>query len=315
MVLSGMASDITRGLFYDITIGKEQGWSLHTWSAHDNPHVAVQWQEELDFIAKHQPQLVQTARFRQAYLNEWVVDEEKLVYKFTDAKNIYKQTPPGLSPTGWTYVLGVDTGWEDDNAFVLGKFHDNDPCLYIVRTYNKGHMTFDQVAEKIREFMAHPTEAPVKIIIDGANKQGVESMRARSSIPFEYADKIGKVDFIEMMNGDFVQGKIKINSQCDALVGELKALIWKTDGETIVVPKKEDPRLPNHLADAMLYMWRNGYHYQSEPAVKKIVIGSRGWYEKQKDGIWDRERERLEKEENRIGDGWPSDQDSGWSSL
>lgn len=246
IVLSGMASNITRGLFYDITNGKEKGWNVHKWSAHDNPYMAKQWQEELDFISQNQPQLMGTARFRQAYLNEWVVDEEKLVYKFNDHRNIYSDLPQAHSP-GWTYILGVDTGWEDDNAFVLCAFHENLPELYIIKTFNKPKMTFDQVVEKIREFMADETHSPAKIIIDGANKQGIESMRSRSGIPFEYADKQGKVDFIEMLNGDFVQGKIKINQNCQTLISELKALIWKTDGEAIVLPKKEDPRLPNHL--------------------------------------------------------------------
>lgn len=309
LVLSGMASDITRGLFYDITNKKEQGWSLHEWSAHDNPYVAVQWQEELDFIAQQQPQLMQTARFRQAYLNEWVVDEEKLVYKFSEGKNTFSDLPK-INPTGWTYILGVDTGWEDDNAFVLCSFHENLPELYINKTFNRPKMTFDQVVDKINEFMSHPIQSPAKIIIDGANKQGVESMRHRSSIPFEYADKQGKADFIEMANGDFVQGRIKINSSCTGLITELKSLIWKTDGESIVIPRKEDPRLPNHLCDAMLYAWRNGYHYQSEPAKRQIVIGSREWYEKQAQDIWEKESEALMRQDRMDHDdgaGWPQE--------
>jgi len=313
-VLSGMASNITRGLFYDITTGKEQGWSLHKWSAHDNPHVAKQWQEELDFIAKHQPELMQTARFRQAYLNEWVVDEEKLVYRFNHEKNTYRERPQAR-PDGWTYILGVDLGWEDDNAFVLCAFHENLPELFVLRTYNKPKMTFDQVVVKINEFMQDPNFPPCKVIIDGANKQGVESMRVRSSIPFEFADKQGKVDFIEMLNGDLVQGKVKINVNCTELIDEMKALIWKTDGDIIVIPKKEEPRLPNHLCDAFLYAWRNGYHYQHEPEVKKIVVGSREWYLKQTENQWERERAAIEKQQGiGIGSGWPDDSNSGWPS-
>lgn len=307
-VLSGMASNITRGLFYDITTGKEQGWSLHQWSAHDNPHVAKQWQEELDFIALHQPALTQSARYRQAYLNEWVVDEEKLVYRFSDVKNTYLERPK-VREEGWSYVLGVDLGWEDDNAFVLTAFHENLPELYVIRTYNKPKMTFDQVVVKIQEFMNDPHFPPSKVIVDGANKQGVETMRIRSHIPFEFADKQGKVDFIEILNGDFVQSKIKINSQCHELISELKALIWKTDGEIIVLPKKEEPRLPNHLCDAFLYAWRNGYHYHSEPVKKSLIVGSREWYLAQSDQIWEREREHLEKQSG-IGDSWPSE--GGW---
>lgn len=301
IVLSGMASDITRGLFYDITTRREAGWSLHQWSAHDNPHVAVQWQEELDFIAEQQPHLLNTARFRQAYLNEWVVDEEKLVYKFYEDRNTFNAIPNGLSPNGWTYILGVDTGWEDDNAFVLAGFHENEKTLYVFKTFHKPKMTFDQVVVKIQEFMDDKVYAPAKIIIDGANKQGVESMRQRSSIPFEYADKIGKVDFIEMLNGDLVQGKIKIHDSCEALTNEMKALIWKSDGESLVIPKREDPRLPNHLCDAFLYAWRNGFHYMSEPKTRTLAVGSREWYLKQSEDIWDREKEQLEQKDQ----GWP----------
>lgn len=315
IVLSGMASNITRGLFYDITRRKEKGWSLHEWSAFDNPHIAKQWGEELEFIRTQQPELMQTARFRQAYLNEWVVDEEKLVYRFNEQKNTYI-TLPQANPIGWTYVLGVDLGWEDDNAFVLTAYHENLPELFVIKTFNKPKLTFDQVVLKVQEFMADPDHPPAKIIIDGANKQGVETMRQRSAIPFEFADKQGKVDFIEMLNGDLVQGKIKINAQCQTLTSELKALIWKTEGETIVVPKKEDPRLPNHLCDALLYAWRNGYHYQSEPAKTKVIVGSRQWYEQQTQDIWEREREHLERserhDENLDDSNWPTLDEGGF---
>jgi hypothetical protein len=308
LVLSGMASDITRGLFYDITTGKEQGWSLHKWSAHDNPHVSTQWAEEIEFITKQQPHLIGSARFRQAYLNEWVVDEDKLVYKFDSTRNVFQKRPTHLIPTGWTYVLGIDTGWEDD-AFVLTAFHENDPTLYVVRTFNQPKMTFDQVTAKVLEFMNDSEKPPSKVIIDGANKQGVESMRQRSSIPFEYADKTGKVDFIEMLNGDLIQGKIKIHEGCTELTAELKSLIWKSDAGTITIPKKEDPRLPNHLCDAFLYAWRNGYHHMSNPLKTPLVVGSREWYLKQSDDIWERERDALIQNQSN----WPNDE-GGWAS-
>lgn len=310
--LMGTSSNFTRGLFFDITTGKKTDWKVHTWTAHDNPYVAKQWQEELDEIDRDRPLFKETPLFKQWYLNQWVVDTDKLVYKFSVDRNLCTERPIRLAPAGWTYVLGVDTGWEDDNAFVLAGFHENDPNLYVVKTFNKPHMTFDQVTEKIQEFMNDEEMAPSKVIIDGANKQGVESMRQRSSIPFEYADKQGKVDFIEMLNADLVQAKIKINSTCSTLINELMGLVWKTDGDKIVIPKKEHPALPNHLCDAFLYAWRNGYHYQSMAAQPKLIVGSREWYLKQNNIDWEAERERLENEQGQQG-GWPSS--DGWGSL
>lgn len=304
----GTASNFARGLFYDITTNKESGWSLHQWTAHDNPYVAKQYQEELDEIKEKRPLYMETPQYRQWYLNEWVVDEDKLVYRFNETRNLYKELPK-LPADGWSYVLGVDTGWEDDNAFVLTGYHINDPTLYVLKTYNKPKMTFDQVVEVIHKFMADPVMAPHKVIIDGANKQGVESMRARSNIPFEYADKVGKVDFIEQLNADLIQAHIKCHSTHKTLMDEWMSLVWKTEGDKIVLPKKEHPSLPNHLCDAMLYAWRNGYHYHSAPATTIIPIGSKAWYEKQADNIWERERERLE---NEVASGdWPSNGDWG----
>lgn len=308
--LMGTSSNFTRGLFYDITTGVRRDWSVHTWTAFDNPHVAVQWQEELDEIDRDRPAFKETPLFKQWYLNQWVVDTDKLVYKFNTERNMFHVEPKGLNPAGWTYILGVDTGWEDDNAFVLTGYHENDPHLYVIKTFNKPHMTFDAVVVKIQEFLDDKELAPCKVIIDGANKQGVESMRQRSAIPFEYADKIGKVDFIEMLNADLVQSKIKINARCTSLVNELMGLVWKTEADKIVIPKKEHPSLPNHLCDAFLYAWRNGFHYHSQPVEKKMIKGSREWYLAQQQIDWDAERERLENEHGKQG-GWPSEGDWG----
>jgi len=290
--LMGTSSNFTRGLFYDVTTGAEAGWSLHTWSAHDNPYVAKEWQEELDDIAKLRPLYKETPQFRQWYLNEWVVETDKLVYKFDESRNLYRELPKA-SIDGWVYVLGVDTGWEDDNAFVLLGYHEHLPTAYIIKTYNKNHMTFDQVVVKINEFMSDKDYPISKVIIDGANKQGIESMKVRSSIPFEYADKTGKVDFIEILNGDLIQAKLKIHYACQTLRDELMGLVWKTTGDKITIPKKEHPSLSNHLADAMLYAWRNGFHYHATPVKELVAYGSREWYAQQSGIDWNAERDKL----------------------
>ncbi len=304
--LMGTASNFPRGLFYDVTTGKEPGWKIFEWTAYDNPHVAPQWIEALEEIRLNRPLYMETPQFKQWYLNQWVVDEEKLVYRFSHLKNTVKDLPH-LAADGWVYVLGVDTGWEDDNAFVLTAYHANDPRLYVVKCFHKKKMTFDQVAEKILEFMADKAMAPAKVFIDGANKQGVESMRARSTIPFEYADKQDKATFIELCNSDMVEAKVLVLDTVEnrPLWDEMLSLVWVTDGDKIKFPKKEHPALSNHLCDAFLYSWRNGYHYHSAPLAKKTVMGSKQWYAEQAENIWERERERLIEESASAS--WPSD--------
>jgi phage terminase large subunit len=299
--LMGTSSNFTRGLFFDITKGKEQGWSVHRWTAHDNPHVAKQWQEELDEIDKLRPLFKDTPLFKQWYLNEWVVDKDKLVYKFDSEKNIFKSRPKTLSPSGWTYVLGVDLGYEDDTAFVLCAFHENDKILYVLKTFNQKHMDITDVANKIKEFLTHPELAACKVIIDGANKQAVEEITRRHGVPLQAADKTGKSDFIELLNAELIQAKIKIHDALHELIAEMMGLVWKSTGDKIDLPRKEHPNLPNHLCDALLYAWRYCYGYMAEPVKAKVIKGSKEWYTAQADGIWERERERLERDNS----DWP----------
>lgn len=297
--MMGTSSNFARGLFHSITIGIEPGWKLFSWSAHDNPYVRDQWAQELADIDKDRPLFKETNLYKQWYLNLWAVDEDKKVYKFKEERNTYKDLPV-IVHEDWVYVLGIDTGWEDDNAFVLTAYNAADKNLYVVKTYNKPHMTFDQVVEKTKEFINDRQQSPVKIIIDGANKQGVESMRSRSNIPFEYAEKQGKVDFIEMLNGDLIQQKIKVHTSCTKLIYELNALVWATDGEKIRYPKQEHPALPNHLCDAFLYAWRCGFHYAFQTKPVEPAKGSPEWAKREEDTMRENLYNQVRKEEAEL---------------
>lgn len=300
--LFGTSSNFVQSFFYDVSTKKEPGWSIHQWTAYQNPH--IDWKAQIEDIKLHRPLYMETPQFRQWYLNEWVIETDKLVYKFNPDRNLYEDLPHPNSK-GWTYNLGVDTGWEDDNAFVLAGYHENDPTLYIIKTFKKNHMTFDQVEIKIKEFLVDPNYPISSVIIDGANKQGVETMRLRSDIHFEYADKLGKVDHIEIMNGDLIQGRVRIHVSCTDLIDEMMGLVWKTSGDKITYPKKEHPALPNHLCDAALYNWFNGYHFLSRPAKVAAIPGSPEYIKEQEDLHKEAIRERILRDQA-IKDGAPN---------
>ncbi len=290
--MMGTSSNFTQGLFFDITNGKEPGWSLHTWTALDNPFIKDQWQEELDDIRVNRPLFMETPLFKQWYLNEWVIDTEKLVYKFNRDKNLFDKRPENLKPDGWSYVLGVDLGYEDDSAFALCAFHENHPVLYVISTFNKKHMDITDVANKIKEYQAQYQIG--KIIVDGSDKQSVEEMRRRHGVPLEAAEKQGKSDFIELLNAELIQAKIKINKHCQNLIQEMMGLVWQTDGDKVKLPRKEHPALPNHLCDALLYAWRYCYGYMAEAIVKRPAIGTKQWHDEENAQMWEKEKEKLQ---------------------
>jgi len=266
--LMGTSGDLTQGLFYDVTTGAEPGWKLYEWTAHDNPYVAAQWKAELEDIAANRPLFMQTPLFKQWYLNQWVIDTEKLCYRFDAAKNIY-QSLPFYKTGSWSYVLGVDLGYSPDpSAFVVTAFHEHDPNLYIVETYKATEMDITDVANRIKEYQSKYDA--FKVVIDGSNKQAVEEMQRRHGIALTAAEKTGKSDFMQLMNAEFIQGKIKLSGNSRELMDEYAKLIWVVDGEKIAIPRKENPNCHNHLTDAALYAWRYCYQFLSAPAKKPI---------------------------------------------
>ncbi len=287
----GTSSNITRGLFYDITTGKEPGWSLHQWSAHDNPHVATQWAQELEEIKRDRPLFMQTALFQQWYLNHWVVDTDKLVYKYNPDRNLYKNLPQHIKGE-WSYVLGVDLGYHPDpSAFVVCAFHEHDKTLYILESFKKLEMDITDVAKKIKAYQKKFNI--YKVVIDGANKQAVEEMRKRHNVDLTSADKTGKADFIELMNAEFIQGNIKLKDDTNAdLVDEFISLVWVTDGDKIKFPRKENPNLANHICDAALYAWRYCYSYLASKAPDTINLKNRNEWMKHTEKLMEESLQR-----------------------
>ena len=298
IIMGGTSSNITRGLFYDITTGVEPGWKLHTWTAHQNPHIAKQWQEELDDIAANRPLFMETNLYKQWYLNQWVIDLDKLVYKFDHIKNVYDVIPT-YKTNDWIYVLGVDLGYEDDSSFVVTAFHPHDSTLYVVESYKQSKMDITDVAQKIK--ILKRKHGITKVIIDGANKQAVEEIQKRHGIILTTAEKAGKSDFIEIMNAEMIQAKIKVDPKKNPeLINEWLGLIWKTKADQLVLPKVENPNCPNHLADACLYAWRYCFNYYGQLPPEKLKKGTKEYYQKLTEDLENAAMEhftRLEEEE------------------
>lgn len=256
--LLGTSGNLTSGLFFDITTHQEQGWKLFEWTAFDNPHIATQWQEELDDIKKNRPTFMETPLFKQWYLNEWVIDLEKLVYRFSYHRNEYVDLPH-YKAQSWQYVLGVDLGYDPDpSAFVVVAFHEFDPTLYMVSCFKQTEMDITEVANRIKWYKKEYSID--RVVIDGANKQAVMEIQKRHDVGLTTADKTGKVDFIQIMNAEMVQAKIKLSKDCQELKDEYLNLIWNDRS----LKKEEHPNCANHLCDAALYAWRFCYQFLSK---------------------------------------------------
>lgn len=266
IAMIGTPGNMKRGLFYDLTIGQDpsvpgrwekMGWSCHRWSAFDNPHMADKWKAEIEDLRLANPNIEQTPLFQQHYLGKWVTDDTKLVYKFDSSRNVFDELPVLKGNLRWRYVLGIDLGFNDPTAWVVCAYNDSDRVLYVIGAHKKQGCDITEVADQTHRLMSKFQFD--SIIIDNANKQAVEEIRRRHDIPLTPAQKQGKADFIEILNGDLISGYVKLHRKAAApLIDELMGLVWD---ERALPRREEHPASPNHCADAMLYSWRHCYQY------------------------------------------------------
>jgi hypothetical protein len=269
----GTPGNIKRGLYYDLTEGQDPaepgqwsklGWSGHRWSAKDNPHMRDKWSAEIDDLIAGNPRITETPLFKQHYLGQWVIDDDAKVYKFDRMRNTFDGALPFVSSHGrWHYIVGLDLGFNDATAWTVAAYHDHIKDLYILESWKATKQDITDTAEKTRQVLNRYDID--QVIVDGANKQAVEEMRKRHGLPLTIAQKSAKADFIGIMNGDMICGRIKLSLHgCIDLVDEYDGLVWDT---RLPDRRVEHPSCPNHCADATLYAWRYCYNYMSDVAA------------------------------------------------
>lgn len=280
----GTPGNRTKSLFYDVTTGKEPGWSVHKWNAFDNPHMTEQFKEEIEFFEKHNPLYKETAGFKQMYLGEWVVDPGARVYKYSGDRNAEVFRPTNQ----YHYVLGIDLGYDDATAFVLCAWSYEDPILHILKCEKESGLIISQVADKIRDYQ-HRYKVTT-MVVDGADKQGIMELNIRHELPLIVAEKKGKRDFIEIMNDEFICKRIMVGPGAEALTEEWDSLIWDEEKKEKGV-WEELKSCDNHAADAALYAWRWCYSYafrpEAEPPKEDIAMWDKLAEETQAKDEWD----------------------------
>lgn len=290
IVMTGTPVNQTKSLFYDVTEGKEPGWSVHKWNTFDNPYMADKWGRQIERLKKTHPNIEHTPLFKQMYLGEWFIDTDKLCYRFNEERDVIDELPKAIAP--YFYVLGVDLGYDPDpSAFVLCAYTQHDPNLYIIDVYQKHKMIISDVAERIKHYMRRDDVAgrPIKIVIDAAAKQSVEEMRQREMLPLEAAEKTGKAGFIDIMSSDMVMGRIKVLRACSTqIVEEWASLVWDENSNK----RQENPSCDNHISDSALYSWRYAYNYRAIPKKLKDPLPHT---EEAIDAMWEREAKLLKK--------------------
>lgn len=279
--------------FHTVTSGEQPGWSLHRWSGEDNPHVP--FREEMDDLIRLNPGIEETARFKQQWLGQWVIDETGLCYPHFSQKNVVDIDVE--DDYGFVYVLGLDLGFRDATAVVVGRWRlTGTKTFEVVYAEKREGLNVTEVGEWLADVSS---TFPISYwTVDIASRQVVEELRDRFGYPLEAAEKSGKSDAMGILDSDLQMGTVVLDKNATVqLQDELRGLCWSKKS----LPKLiEDGRCPNHAADALLYAHRLSKHFQASATPVRHDVNSEEWEEERLERILDNQRdlERLRTEDD-----------------
>lgn len=250
LVMLGTAENIPRTFYQAVTEGKHKDlpWNIHKGSTEESPYTGPAFSAKKKQLMDANPLVVEASWFKAHYLNQWSADDSLIIIHFNDEINRAKELPRF---NDWIYGLGVDLGFNDDSSFTLNAISRHSPYMFTVKSFKSPGMDLTDVSNMIKSI--NEEHSLTWLVIDGANKQGVEEMKNRHKLPLkpEAATKTDKATFLRLMDDDYKQGKVKhLEGKCIALEDEQKSLIWIKDSD------EEDPRCQNHANDSQLYIWR-----------------------------------------------------------
>jgi hypothetical protein len=293
IMVTGTPGPLPVGPFYRITNGIEPGWSVHHWTWRDNPHLPNRFEWIQEKIARHNWD-ENTPKYQREYEGKWVHDSDSLVYLFSDTRNV----APMFRPSIWNdtaYVLGIDLGFNDPSAFCVLAYSYETGERVVVESFQKSGMLAVDVAAAINDLSERYDFDKIVCDSGGFGKSIVESLRREYGIPAHAAEKSEKATAISNLNGELVNGKLKIvRSMNEELITQLQLLQWSERSLAAGVPK-EDRRTQNHLCDAMLYANRSCGWSLEGPAPEGPEKGSDEWWAAEEKRMW----EEIEEQERR----------------
>lgn len=215
----------------------------------DNPSLdANEYREALSVL--------DTTTRRQLEEGLWIRDAEGLVYRYSETRNVIAQAPECQR-----FLLGIDYGARSPTAFVLLGWRLGDPTVYVLRAWKRAGMSPSEAAEEVAKLQSEVKLSRIVGDIGGLGKGYQLEGQYRFKLPIEAAEKVNKLGYIKLLNGDMERGRVKVVlSDCEPLTTEWLELPWHEAQE------KEASGFDNHCADAMLYAWRAAYAWTQKEA-------------------------------------------------
>lgn len=265
LTVAGTPTPRRQGTFFDIC--HNPAWDRHRWDFRDNDCIPLEVEPKLrlaarlaDFaayLARH-GFTESTPRVQREWFGEWVDDHTSLIYRL--ARLNYDPAVVGPVPDfrqpGWSFLLGLDVGWNDPCAFVVVAWRRDQPELWVVESFEEPQLLPDQVAAHIERLKLRYGQT-LPVVMDAGSHGGKiieQSLAAKHGIRAVAARKRGKFDHIAFLNSDLVSGRVRfVQGSNRELIADMLTLRYAPPTKDGTQHEEEHAADDNHLPDALLY--------------------------------------------------------------
>jgi len=304
--LIGTPGAIPAGYFYDAC--RSEQWSHHAWTLHANPWIQKKSGKTVEELIEQDCQrkgvTIDDPSIQRECFGRWVLDSNSLLLNYNADLNHFDHLPEGK----WSYILGMDFGFDDADSFSVLAYSDQSPNTYLIEEVINHNQTYDQMAAQCDILFKKYDFSRVVADPGGGGKKLIESLRHRYPIPMEPADKLGKIANYGLLNNAlrtarfFAKRDSRFAQDCNILEKDRD----KSTPDRTVVKGHSD------AVDSALYAFKESPAYSYTPPKPKPVKGTPEFDKAFAQEIEDYNMDRIRRErENKDGQGlnWNLDKD------
>lgn len=272
--LIGTPGPVPSGFFWDCT--RNLSYSSHYWTFFDNPYLVaksgISHQQMLDRELKKRGVSAEHPSIQREWFGKWAYDADSLVYKYNASVNDY-----GATPNFTNYVLGIDIGYDDSDAIGVLAWGEENSNTYLLEEKITQHQGITELVQQIEYFKKKYDISRIIVDTAGLGKKIGEEISRRYGITIQPAEKVRKLEYIELMNDALRTGRLKAKVG-SRFAQDCMRVEWDLDKSR---PDKKviSNRFHSDICEAVLYAWRDSYSFTYSPPEEKPKEGSKEWEE------------------------------------
>lgn len=304
--LIGTPGPLLGGYFYEASCSPQ--WSHHGWTLHNNPWIERKSGATVAQLIRQDCERqgvgIDDPSIQRECFGRWVLDPNSLLLDYQEERNHYHELPKG----NYVYILSLDFGYEDSDAFCVLGWLENSPNTYLIEEVIAAKATYEQM---VINFEKLSRKYPIsKVIGDpgGGGKKLIESLKQRYPIPMVAADKLGKIANYGLLNNALRTGRFLARKD-SRFAQDTRILERDRDKST---PEKIIVKGHSDAVDAVLYGFKESPAYSYVPPLIAPKRGTKEFDQAFEEEMFEHTLQRVRKEkENKNGQGmnWEIGQD------